>query len=106
MKVEAVKDLLKIEIFKILMLQETNIEGESLLQISSTKWKKKAWKAISTRGTSGGLATLWANEEFTLESSLETQHWIYTELHHKTSKLIRSLFNLYVLVLQSEKKDC
>ena len=71
-KAEAVKDLLKIEVPEILMLQETNIEGETLLHISSTKWKKKVGKAISTRGTFGGLATLWSDEEFTLEFSLET----------------------------------
>ena len=105
-KSEAVKDLLKIETPEILMLQETKIEGGSLLQISSNKWKKNAGKAISARGSFGGLATLWAEEEFTLESSFDTQHWIYTELHHKSSKLILSLFNLYVPVLQVEKKEC
>ena len=98
-KSEAVKDLLKIETPEILMLQETKIEGDSLLQINSNKWKKNAGKAISIKGSSRGLATLWADEEFTLESSFDTQHWIYTELHHKTSKLILSLFNLYVPVL-------
>ena len=105
-KVEAIKDLLKIETPEILILQETKIEGDSLLHISSNKWKKNAGKAISARGSSRGLPTLWADEEFTLEISFDTQHWIYTELHHKTSKLILSLFNLYVLVMQTEKKEC
>ena len=82
-KAEVVKDLLKIETPEILMLQETKIEGDSLLQISSNKWKKNAGKAISARGSSEGLATLWADEESTLESSFNTQDWIYTELHHK-----------------------
>ena len=39
MKLEAVKDLLKIEISDILMLQETKIEGETLLDLSRIKWK-------------------------------------------------------------------
>ena len=104
-KAEAVKDILKIETPEILMLQETKIEGDTLLHISSNKWKKNAGKAISARGSFGGLTTLWAEEEFTLESSFDTQHWIYTELHHKSSKLILSLFNLYVPVLQEEKKS-
>ena len=73
-KAEVVKDLLKIETPEILTLQETKIEGYSLLQISSNKWKKNAWKAINSRGSSGGLATLWEEEEFTLESSFDTQH--------------------------------
>lgn len=43
-KAEAVKDLLKIETPKILMLQETNIEGETLLEINKLKWGKKCKK--------------------------------------------------------------
>jgi hypothetical protein len=74
LKAEAVKDLLKIESAKILMLQETKIEGETLLEINNLKWKKKAGKTISARGSSGGLATLWAKDKFHLESSFETQH--------------------------------
>jgi hypothetical protein len=81
-KAEAVKDLLKIESPEILMLQETKIEGETLLEINKLKWKKNAGKAISARGSSGGLATLWSEDKFHLESSFETQHWIFTELRH------------------------
>jgi hypothetical protein len=57
-KVEAVIDLLKIDPPKILLLHEKKIEGETLLEISKQKWKKNAGKAISARGSSGGLATL------------------------------------------------
>eukprot|EP00253_Pinus_taeda_P016420 PITA_16420 len=42
MKIEAVKDLLKIKPSDILMLQETKIEGQALLDISKVKWKKNA----------------------------------------------------------------
>ena len=104
LKVEAFKDLLKIESPEILMLQETKIEGETLLEINNSKWKKNAGMTISARGTSGGLVTLWSEEEFHLESSFETQHWIFTELRHSSSKLTFSLFNIYVLVLFSENK--
>jgi hypothetical protein len=97
---------LKIESPEILMLQETKIEGETLLEINIQKWKKNAGKAINTRGSSGGLTTLWVKDKFHLEISFKTQHWIFTELRHTSSKLSLSLFNLYVLVLYSEKKDC
>ena len=80
MKAEAIKDLLKVESLKILMLQETKNEGDILLEISKKKWKKNAGRAISARGSSGGLATLWSEDKFHLESSFETQHWIFTEL--------------------------
>jgi len=79
-KAEVVKDLFKIESPKILMLQETKIEGETLLEISYLKWKKKEGKTISARGSSGGLVTLWVKDNFLLEISFETQHWIFTKL--------------------------
>eukprot|EP00253_Pinus_taeda_P009869 PITA_09869 len=105
-KAEAVKDLLKIEPSDILMLQETKIEGKALLDISKKKWKKSTGIAVSSRGSSGGLVTLWTEDLLQLNKSHETQHWIYTELTHCTSKLTISLFNLYVPVLYSEKRDC
>jgi exonuclease III len=105
-KDEAVKYLLKIDPPEILLLQETKIEGDTLLEINNQKWKKNAGKAISARGSSGGLATLWVKEIFYLESSFETQHWIFTEIRHIPSKIYLSLFNLYVPVRYSEKKDC
>jgi exonuclease III len=46
-KVKAVKDLLKIESPEILMLQETKIEGETLLEINNLKWKKNAGKPLA-----------------------------------------------------------
>lgn len=84
-KIEAVKDLMKAEPSDILLLQETKIEGHALLEISSSKWNKEAGKAVSSRGTSGGLATLWNDNLFQLENHKETQHWIQTELMHKAS---------------------
>jgi len=49
---------MKAEPSDILMLQETKIEGQALLEISSSKWNKRASKAVNSRGTSEGLATL------------------------------------------------
>jgi exonuclease III len=105
-KAEAVKYLLKIDPPEMLLLQETKIEGDTLLEINNQKWKKNARKTISARGSSGGLATLWAKAKFHLEISFETQHWIFTELRHLPSKISLSLFNIYVPFKYSEKKDC
>jgi exonuclease III len=102
-KAEAVMDLQKIESTDILMLQETNIEDRMLLDINKSKWKKSVGKAVSSRGSSRGLATLWTEDAFLLNKSYETQHWIFTELTHSASKLTISLFNLYVPVMYSEK---
>ena len=102
-KIEAVKDLLKASPLDILMLQETKIEGQALLEISKKKWNKSSGKAVSARGTSGGLSTLWTEDLFLLNKYYETQHWIYTELQHKASKFSISLCNLYVPVSYAEK---
>ena len=64
LKSEAVKDLLRMETSDILLLQETKIEEDALLSLSQTKWKKNTGKAISARGTSRGLATLWLEDIF------------------------------------------
>ena len=102
-RIEAVRDLLKSEPSDVLMLQETKIEGQALLELGRTKWNKKAGKAVNARGTSGGLATLWTEDIFHLNKHYETQHWIFTELKHNASKLSISLFNLYVPVSYTEK---
>ena len=86
MKPESVKYILKIETPDILMLQETKIEGGTLLDLSHTKWKLNSGKAVSPRGSSGGLATVWSKDMFVLVSSFETQHWILTELRNKLNK--------------------
>ena len=73
-KVEVVKDLLRMAYPDVLLLQETKIEEESLLSLSKKNWKKNAGKVVSARASSGGLVTLWKEELFSLENSLETQH--------------------------------
>eukprot|EP00253_Pinus_taeda_P027195 PITA_27195 len=88
------------------MLQETKIAGQALLEISKTKWKKNTGIAVNARGSSGGLATLWREEQYQLISTHQTLHWIYSELIHIPSKLPISLVNLYVPVNYSEKRDC
>ena len=106
LKVDAVKYLMKMVPSEILLLQETNIEEEVLLLISKNKWKLTAGKAINARGSCGGLATLWSAKKFQLKIWIVTQHWIFSELFHLSSKISYALFNLYVPVNYSEKKEC
>jgi len=104
-KAEAIKDLLKTETADILMLQETKVEGETLLNTNAMKWKFDSGKAVSARGTAGGIGTFWT-KDFSLERFLVTQHWIFTELRHSVSNLSLTLFNLYVPVQYEEKREC
>eukprot|EP00253_Pinus_taeda_P004488 PITA_04488 len=105
-KIETVKDLLKSEPADILLLQETKIAGQALLEISKSKWKKSSGITVSARGSLGGLATLWTEDKYQLIKTHETLHWIFTEIIHLVSKLAISLVNLYVPVNYSEKRDC
>ena len=63
-KAEAVKDLMNLALSEILLLQETKIEEEALLLVSKNQWKLNSNKAVSARGSCGGLATLWCEENF------------------------------------------
>ena len=76
-KAEAVKDLIKMASPNVLLLQETKVVEETLLSISELKWKKKGGIAVSAKGSSGGLATMWVEDSFSLQNSFKTQHWIF-----------------------------
>ena len=105
-KVEVVKDLLRMDFPDILLLQETKIQEASLLSLSKKNWKNDAGMVVSACGSSGGLATLWIEELFSLEKSFKTQHWIFIELHHSQSKISFNIFNLYVPVNLQQKTKC
>ena len=68
-KVEYVNDLIRMDSLDVLMLQETKIDEDSLLSISCKIWKMNVGKAVSARGTAGGIATLWEENSFSLENS-------------------------------------
>lgn len=105
-KAEAIKDIKKMGPIDVLMLQETKIEGETLLNTSITNCKFDSGKVISARGSPGGIGTFWSKNIFTLGRTHETQHWIYTELWHTSGKVKLDLFNMYVLMHYEEKKEC
>eukprot|EP00253_Pinus_taeda_P021422 PITA_21422 len=81
-KAEAIKDLMKMEPIDILILQETKIEGEILLNTSNTKWKFDSGKVVSARGSASEIGTFWSKNSFILGRFYESQHWIYTELRN------------------------
>ena len=74
------------------------------LLIGKNNWNFNTGKLV--RGSCRGIATLWREENFQLTNWYSTQHWIFTELYHCSSKSTFSLFNLYVPVNNLEKKEC
>ena len=72
MKVEVVKDLIRMASPNIILLQETKIEEDCLLSLSNKFWKTNIGKVVSARGTTGRIATLWPENHFSLISSHAT----------------------------------
>ena len=69
-------------------------------------WSVAEAKANSSRGASGGVATLWNKIRFDLTHFVSTIHWILTELLHKETGLKLSIFNIYVPMAPGEKYQC
>ena len=85
-KFEAVNDLIRMVSPDVLLLQETKIGDDILLSTISKKWKSKIGMVMGSRGTVGGIATLWTENVFTLEPSHITQHWLFSKLRHNPSQ--------------------
>ena len=105
-KEEAIRDLVRTMMPEVLLIQETKLEEEALLQASNAFWKKGPGRAVSARGASGGLATFWDSTKLGLVEEERTTHWLFTKLLHKESGHPVSIYNMYVPVLDAEKKEC
>ena len=66
LKDEFVNDLIIMDSPDVILLQETKIDEDSILSISSKKWKTNVGKVVSSIGTAGGIATLWTKNAFSL----------------------------------------
>jgi exonuclease III len=66
-KKEDLGKLLHIERPSILLIQETKVREYEFIQEMQRIWRKSKGMAISARGASGGLCTLWSSELFQLE---------------------------------------
>ena len=64
-KEKSIRSLIRTEAPDILLIQETNLEESTFLQVSKKLWNKCEVKAISARGASGGLGILWNARKFT-----------------------------------------
>ena len=105
-KEEAMKDLIRLSQPDILLIQETKMEKEELLQVSGKFWNKGGGLAVSSRGASKEIITQWDDHKFGLIESKYYLHWIPTKLLHKDSNIQVTLFNIYVPAMYAEKKDC
>jgi exonuclease III len=106
MKEEAMRSLILTENPDIMLVQETKLEENDFLQSSKKFWNKGGTKAVSARGASGGLGTLWNASKLNMVAEKQNVHWLFTKFQHQESKEVFSLFNVYVPVNAGEKKNC
>jgi hypothetical protein len=60
--------------------------------------------ALSSRGASGGIGTIWNVDLFNLEESHKTTNWIMVKLIHLHLGMIFHLFNVYMSNSYREKE--
>eukprot|EP00253_Pinus_taeda_P015611 PITA_15611 len=105
-KEEAVKSLIRSEYPDILLIQETKMEDKAFLHIGKNLWKKSEGQAVSARGASGGLGTLWNPSKLTRVKEIANTHWLFSKLKHVDTDETLCLFNVYIPVNAREKKNC
>ena len=88
------KYLIRISSLDIFLVQETKLVEQEFLKVSNFFWKKGEGVAVSARGASGGLGTLWNSSKFELVHTTSYTHWILTILHHKDLGHLVSIFNI------------
>ena len=86
------KDLIRLSQPDIVLIQDTKMEKEVFLQVSRKFWNKEGGLAISSRGASGRIGTLWDTQKFELIETKQSIHWILTKLLHNYSNTQVSLF--------------
>jgi exonuclease III len=76
------------------------------MKVSKNVWKSSQGLAENARGASGGLCTLWNASKIDLIRSDLCMYWIFSQLLHRESGKMVSLFNIYVPQRIYEKKNC
>ena len=105
-KEEAMRSLIRTETPDILLVQETKLEDAVFLQACKKFWFKSEARAISARGASGGIGTLWNPNKFVVTFEARNTHWLLLKMQNLDTKEILCLFNVYSPVNVGEKKEC
>lgn len=105
-KEESMRSLIRTETPDILLVQETKLEDIVFLQASKKLWFKSEAREISTRGTSGGIGTLWNASKFAVIFEAINTHQLLLKMQNLDTNGIFCLFNVYSPVNVREKKDC
>lgn len=105
-KKEAMGKLIRSKKPQILLIQKTKMKGKDVLLEMQKIWKTSIGAAISARGASGGICTLWNPKIFHLDSKYEVAHWLMTKLVHLPSGKAFPIINVYMPNNYWEKVEC
>ena len=79
-KVEALKNIINTKKPDILLIEETNMLEDKVMNRSSLFWKFSRGEAISSRGASGGVETFNKAYKFDIKSIKENTHLLLVEV--------------------------
>ena len=68
--------------------------------------EKKGSAALSSRGASGGIGTLWDDRKYEAMTIKNSSHWILTVMRQKDNDSLVSIFNIYAPNSYNEKFKC
>ena len=94
-KVEALKNLLKSEKPDILLIQETKIPEDEVMNRSYLFWKNSVGKVTSSKGASGGIATFCRSNKFNIIPAKENTHWILIDIQNNSNQYSIFICNVY-----------
>ena len=77
-KEEAMSALSSLHQPDIFLIQETKMDEDAFLQVSKKFWKYKGKDAVSSRGDSGGIGTMWNDKEYDAVDIKYSTHWVLT----------------------------
>ena len=93
-KEEAIKDIIKSKKPDILLLQEMKMSDVEAMALSCRFWKNNKGKAISSKGASGGIATIFSSKFF-VNSIWERHHWLLIEIQEEEDRTPLYICNIY-----------
>ena len=79
----------------IMLIQETKMPDEEVMNRSSLFSKNSVGKAISLKGDSGGIATFCMSNKFNIRSAKENTHWLLIEMPNKSNQDSIFICNVY-----------
>ena len=104
-KVEALKNIINTKKPDFLLIQETKMPEDEVLNRSYLCWKQSVGKAINSRGASSRITTFYKADKFIINSKKENTHWLLVEVKNKSNQEMICICYVYGPTHYREKMD-